>query len=141
MTVDTTTTVGSRANAMRVRSFITTQIRHGDTTLTTEGVISELNRLYDFRDEQVESFLEENLSLAGLLFEAHKKALEFFGPEVQMALEMVADPEALGDRQLFVLIHTGLSRREARARLSELDTAWWLDTLPSAEGKMEIDLD
>ena len=103
--------------------------------------ISELNRLYEFKDDLVESFLKENPSLGSLLFEAHKIIQEYFDPEVAMALEVVADPEALGDRQLFVLIRTELARQEARAHLAELDQGWWLDALPATEGKMEIALE
>jgi hypothetical protein len=58
-----------------------------------------------------------------------------------MALEVVADPEALGDKQLFVLIRTEHARKVARGLLAELDQAWWLNALPAAEGKMEIALE
>ena len=89
----------------------------------------------------MQGFLEENPSLADLLFQAHKLIQEHFGSEVEAALEMVADPEALGDRQLFVLIRTELPRKEARERLAELDRGWWLNALPASEGKMEIALE
>jgi hypothetical protein len=108
----------------------------------TDGFISELNTLYEFKDGPVvESFLEENPSLGDLLFDAHEIIREHFGPETRMVLEVVADPEALGDKQLFVLIRTDLPRKDARARLAELDQAWWLYALPAAEGKMEIALE
>jgi hypothetical protein len=107
----------------------------------TDRLISELRELYEFKDDLVESFLEENPSLADLLFQAYKVIPEYFGPDVEMALEVVADPEALGDQQLFVLIRTELTRKEARDRLAELDQAWWLSALSGAEGKMEIALE
>jgi hypothetical protein len=108
----------------------------------TDGFINELSTLYEFKDGPVvESFLEENPSLGGLLFDANKIISEHFGPEVEMALEVVADPEALGDKQLFVLIRTEFPRKDARARLAQLDQAWWLYALPAAEGKMEIALE
>jgi hypothetical protein len=115
---------------------------HPSSGALDDKVINELkNDLYEFKDDQVESFLEENPALADLLYQAHKMIPEFFGPEVKMALEVVADPEALGDKQLFVLIRTDLPRREARQHLSDLDQAWWLSALPAAEGKMEIALE
>lgn len=115
---------------------------HSKTAAPTDGWISDLNSLYDFKDPLVvESFLEENPSLADLLSEAYKVILGRFGPGVKMALEVVADPEARGDKQLFVLIRTDLPRREARQQLSDLDQAWWLSALPAAEGKMEIALE
>jgi hypothetical protein len=116
--------------------------RSGDgSTKAQDGFIGELNQLYEFKDGQVEGFIEENPSLADLLFEAYKIIPGHFGPETGMALEMVADPEALGDKQLFLLIRTELPRKVALERLSELDRAWWLDMVPEAEGRMEIALE
>jgi hypothetical protein len=106
-----------------------------------DGFISVLNQLYEFKDDSVKGFLEENLSLGSLLLEAHAVIRKHFGPEVKMVLEVVTDPEAVGDQQLFVLIRTELSRKEARAHLAELDRGWWLNALPATEGKMEIALE
>jgi len=112
-----------------------------DKATPADELISELNGLYEFKDDLVENFVVENPSLSGLLFEAYKIIPGFFASEVKMALEVVADPEALGDRQLFVLIRTVLPRKEARQGLAELDQEWWLNALPRAEGKMEIALE
>lgn len=106
-----------------------------------EGFASALNQLYEFKNGSVRDFLAENPFLGSLLFKAREVIRNYFGPEVAAALEVVADPEALGDRQLFVLIRTDLSRKEARALLAELDRGWWLDALPASKGKMEIALD
>jgi hypothetical protein len=111
------------------------------TTAATDGFISELRRLYKFRDDLVESFLEENPSLGSLLFEAYKIIPDHFGSEVETALEVVADPEAPEDRELFVVIRTELPPMKARALLSELDQGWWRDVSPVAEGKMEFALE
>lgn len=105
-----------------------------------ERHVGELGELYEFNNGAVEGFLAEHPSLADLLFQTHERIGEYFGSGVEAALEVVADPEALGDRQLFVLIRAGLPRREARARLAELDRGWWMDALPAAEGRMEITL-
>lgn len=144
---------------VQARKTVTTSIHRDDTTLPerlnevyyeaafvgqaffTSGFISQLKKLYEFRDGLVESFLEENPSLGNLLLEAYRKIPEHFGPEVEMALEVVADPETLADKQLFVLIRPELLRKDARARLAELDRGWWLDALPAADGKMEIALE
>jgi hypothetical protein len=117
------------------------QTTYADEATLADGFISALNELYEFKGNLVESFLRENPSLSGLLFGAYGAIHQYFGSEVKAALEVVADPEALGDRQLFVLIRTKLSRKEARVHLAELDRGWWLGALPQAEGKMEIALD
>jgi hypothetical protein len=111
------------------------------TAALGNGLAGALNPLYEFRGDSVRDFLTENPYLGGLLFEAYKVIDDHFGPKAKTALEVVADPEALGDRQLFVLIRTELPRKEARARLAELDRTWWFDALPASKGKMEIALD
>jgi hypothetical protein len=117
------------------------QTTFADKATLADGIISVLNQLYEFKGDTAKGFLEENLSLSGLLFEAYEVIRKHFGPEVEMALEVVTDPEALGDKQLFVLIRTELPRKEARAHLAELDQAWWLNALPATEGKMELALE
>ncbi len=107
----------------------------------TEGFLGELSGMYEFRDNMVESFLEENPSLASLLFEAYKIIPDYFGSEVEMALEVVADPEAPEDMELFVVIRTELLPMKARVLLHELDQGWWRDVSPAAEGKMEFALE
>ncbi len=149
----TETTRWASSDALRTTTAL---IRRDDVPLTTRlneayrrdefaqkaVLTSALNGLYAFRGGSiVEGFLAENPALSDLLFEAHREVSGHFGPGVEMALEVVADPEALGDRQLFVLVRTELPRREARTRLAELDRDWWLDALPAAGGKMEIALE
>src|SRR5829696_7385381 len=70
--------------------------KEGQGHLITDGFISELSKLYEYRGDAsvVEAFLEENAFLSRLLFAAHKAIHERFGPDVQSALEVVADPEA-----------------------------------------------
>ena len=109
--------------------------------ILADGFVSTLKTLYEFKDDSPESFLRENLALSGLLFRAYGEIRKHFGSEVKTILEVVADPEAPSDGQLFVLIRTELPRREARTRLAELDRGWWLRVLPTADGKVEIALD
>lgn len=117
------------------------EIPDANTAAVRDGFADALNPLYEFRGDSVRGFLTENPFLGGLLFEARTVIDEHFGSETKTALEVVADPEALGDRQLFVLIRTELPRKDARARLAELDRTWWFDALPASKGKMEIALD
>lgn len=118
-----------------------TQTADAHRAIFAAGFASALNPLYEFRGDSVRGFLAENPFLGSLLFEAHEVIRKHFGPKVETALEVVVDPEALGDRQLFVVVQTELPREEARVRLAELDRGWWLDALPASKGKMEIALD
>ncbi len=108
-----------------------------------EGLIRRLRRRYEFRGgTAVKDFLKDNPFLFQLLFEAYDKIREkYFGPRASMALEVVADPEAPRDQQLFVVIQTRFRPKIAHALLSELDRGWWLDALPAAQGKMELSLE
>ncbi len=138
---------GARAELLRYPpstwfKFVSpTQAAAAQEVAFADGLAAALNPLYEFRGDSVGEFLAENPSLGSLLFEAHHVIRKRFGSEVETALEVVADPEALGDRQLFALIRTELPRKEARARLAELDRTWWFDALPASKGKMEIALD
>ena len=110
--------------------------------IITEKSISRLRKLYEFRGGLiVERFLRENSFLNMLLLEAYEEIRKHFHGGTRTALEVVADPEAQEDQQLFVVIRTSFSPKVARALLSELDHDWWLDALPEAEGRMEISLE
>lgn len=108
-------------------------------------VIRKLHRLYEFRGVReglaVENFLQENSFLGSLLFEAYEEVRNHFGFGVRIALEIVADPEAQEDQQLFVVIRTKFPPKAARVLLSGLDQDWWLDALLKAQGKMGISLE
>jgi hypothetical protein len=108
----------------------------------TEGSVSRLRKLYEFRGGLiVERFLRDNPYLNVLLLEAHEEIREHFDLGTRTALEVVADPEAQEDRQLFVVIRTKFPPKVARALLAELDRDWWLGALPRTQGKMELTIE
>lgn len=100
-----------------------------------------LSSLFTFRDPQaVVSFLRKNDFLVPLLIEANKEIKKHF-PESQTYLELVSDPEAVDEWQLFLYISTKLAPREARPILKRLDNEWWLAALERAQGKLCISLE
>jgi hypothetical protein len=133
----------TRTTSTRVRRITTESKRSHDRIFTERfNDISELSSLYEFRDDQaVESFLEENAFLGSLLFLTHKRAREYFGPGVRLAVKVIKDPEVGEDRRLFVLIPTEMHPDEALDRLDELYDDWWLDVLSKADHKMSIDVE
>jgi len=101
-----------------------------------------LERLYIFRETQeVSRFLEDNPFLVLLLLEAYGQIDRYFGPYPRVFLEVVTDPEAPEDRELFALIYTGLTPDEALDRLDHFDRDWWLDASHTAQGKLCIDVE
>lgn len=112
------------------------------TVLFLEHQIIRIRSLYDFRRlTQVTDFLRENKFLIPLLFEVYGKIGSYFSPSTRVVLEVVSDPEADDDVELFVLIQTYANPKEARACLDRLDEEWWLSVLHRAKCKMNIDLE
>lgn len=106
------------------------------------GTISSLRKLYEFRGGLVvERFLRDHRFLNRLLLDAYEEIREHFGVGTRAVLEVVTEPEAQEDQQLFVVIRTKFPPKAARVLLAELDQEWWMDTLPAAQDKMEFALE
>jgi uncharacterized protein (DUF1810 family) len=101
--------------------------------------VESLERLYAFRKrEEVVQYLARHRFLGPLLREAHGKIAEYFGPSPEVVLEVVTDPEAEDDRELFAFIRTPLPPEEALRELERLDQEWWLGEADQADGKLCI---
>jgi len=109
---------------------------------TLDFKIQLLEGLYIFRQPaEVRRFIEERQFLISLLEEAYTKIEKYFGPYPQVFLEVISDPEATDDRQLFAFIGTHLSPDKALDTLERFDEEWWLDVLDQAQGKLCIDIE
>jgi len=101
-----------------------------------------LERLYIFREpKEVSRFLEDNPFLILLLLETYGQIERYFGPYPQVFLEIVTDPEASDNHELFALIYTSLTPDDALDRLDRLDRDWWLDASRTSQGKLCIDVE
>lgn len=95
--------------------------------------------LYDLtRPDEVLQFLSSHLFLVPLLIEARDKIADIFGHESRVVLEVITDPEAPADRELFAFVRTALPADKALQKLGQLDQDWWLDRLDDAQGKLCI---
>ena len=111
------------------------------TVRVHQGEIQWLERLYTFRERSdVLWFLERYPFLVPLLLEAYGKIGDYF-PYSQVFLEVVTDPEAVGDYQLVVFIATNFDPDEADDRFERFDEDWWLDALDQAQGVLCINLE
>jgi len=107
-----------------------------------EFEIQLLEQVYTFRGHgEVSRFLERYPFLVPLLLEAYSKFWNYFGPHPRVFLEVVTDPEAPDDRELFALVCTSLTPDEALDRLDQFDRDWWLDASYTAQGKLCIDVE
>lgn len=109
---------------------------------TIEPVLQSLKQLYIFRrSEKVSEFLDTHPLLVPLLVEAYSRIGDYFGPQPQVILEVVTDPEAMDDRQLVAFIRTDLHPAEALARLDRLDKDWWFEASHRSLGKLCLHLE
>lgn len=101
--------------------------------------VQMISAWYDFAErDEVVRFLGSHPFLAPLLIEARLKIAEVFGHASRVVLEVITDPEAPADRQLFAFVQTDLPPDEALQKLNQLDQEWWLDKLDEAQGKLCI---
>jgi len=108
---------------------------------SSDAFHSNIENLYLFRDaNEVRSFLEENPFLIPLLQEAHIHIKEYF-PDSDVVLEVVTDPEIMGEKELVASIVVEQNVEEACETLDRLDEEWWLDTLDTAQGQLHIGLE
>ena len=99
-----------------------------------------LENLFTYRrPQEVKELLAAHPYLASLLMEAYGKINECFGSQTEIVLELVSDPEADDDRELFAFIQTNLSPEAALERLDRLDQEWWLDASAAAQCQLCID--
>jgi len=107
-----------------------------------EPVLQPFEQLYTFRrPSEVLEFLNAHPFLVPPLMEAHGKIAQYFGPFPDVVLEVVTDPEAENDRELFALVQTDLSPDEALHRLDRLDQEWWLEASLQARCLLNIDVE
>lgn len=101
-----------------------------------------LSRVYTIDDQAaVGSFLRAHPELMGVLAQAATHLRRLFGPEPQVALEVVVDPEAEQCAQLVAYVCTVLPVEEALARLRRLDEEWFLDQLDLVGGLFNFNLE
>jgi hypothetical protein len=103
--------------------------------------IERLQEIYSFlRKEEVAGFLESYPYLVPLLFEACPQVRKHFGCDAPVFLEVVTDPEATDDRELYALIGTRLPPEAALEKLERFDNEWWSAVLDRAQCKLCIDV-
>lgn len=86
-------------------------------------------------------FIRRHPSLADLLIEAYAPLTDSFGPNPQVLLSVISDPEEAGLDELVGSIRTPLEPDEALERLDAFDEYWFLDQLNRANGKLNFNLD
>jgi len=104
--------------------------------------LSRIEEIYSLRDPPtIRQFLRTYPQLIDVLLEAYDYLRKYFGPDLQVTLEVVSDPEVEGMDELFAYILTSLPVDEALARLDRLDKEWFLDQLDRVDGRFNFNLE
>ena len=104
--------------------------------------LHQIEEMYSLRNvAAVRGFLRAYPQLVEVLLEAHIYLQKYFGPDPQVTLAVVSDPEVEGMDELFAYILTPLPVDEALARLDRLDEEWFLDQLDRVGGQFNFNLE
>ncbi len=107
----------------------------------TDRAWPSIEGFYTVQDEDtIFAFLRKHPEINVLLIEARRPLSKLFGPNPQVELRVVSDPEAEGFEELFGYIRTSLPVEEALAQLDAFDEAWLLNALDRANGKLNFNL-
>ncbi|MDQ1261953.1 MAG: hypothetical protein QG575_1134 [Euryarchaeota archaeon] len=111
----------------------------GDAKLSHDMVF--LNNKYTLKTAaDVYDFIGNNPYLLPLLMEAYHRIRNYFPSEI-LFLEVVTDPDEIGDKQLVIYICTDLSPRDAIDKLDQLDDNWWLNASDASDSKLLIQVE
>jgi hypothetical protein len=102
----------------------------------------QLEEIYSLRHAAaIRRFLHAYPQLVEVLLEAHLHLQKYFGPDPQVILEVVSDPEIEDADELIAYIRTDLSADEALERLNGLDEEWFLDQLDRVGGRFNFNVE
>src|SRR5579859_7286475 len=111
------------------------------SSASSDAFYPNLENLYIFREaNEVTSFLQENPFLLPLLQDARIQIKRYF-PDSDVVLEVVIDPEIMGDKELVAFIVVEKNAEEASQALDRFDEEWWMNALHKAEDKLCITLE
>jgi hypothetical protein len=69
------------------------------------------------------------------------KPIRDYFPTETLFLEVMTDPDEVGEKELVIYICTGLKPEEAIEKLDRLDENWWLDASTISESKLLIQVE
>lgn len=101
----------------------------------------KIARWYSVRDPgRIEDFVHQRPLITKVLADAIDELPKYFGPQPDVVLERVIDPEFEEDDQLFAYIRTSLSADDALKRLERLDEDWFLAKIGQLDGAFNFNL-
>ncbi len=123
------------------QSLTPEQIAKGQTKSITEE-INTLHSKYEISNfEEVKTFLSRNLFLLSLLEEIPSKISQYFGGNQKLALQVFHEPDFSDSSEVWILVLTELTAKEARSLMNRFDKDWWLENLHKAACKLNIGIE
>ncbi|MCZ7568231.1 MAG: hypothetical protein M5U01_06545 [Ardenticatenaceae bacterium] len=120
-----------------VEIFVGTGYTHGP-----DLQIGLWEQLYTLRNpDRVRALVRDHPAVEALLLEARSHIERCFGEDVEIALEVVVDPEDRRERQLVAFIQTDLDPVQALDRLDQLDDEWAVSASRASGGAFLIHLE
>lgn len=106
-----------------------------------QGLVALTARYGLRRPEKVVAFLRRYPHRMPVLLQAAAVIPRSFGADVELVLQVDADPEGEAQHDaLFAIVRTKLGFDDANDRFDHL-LEWWLDTVPDGPGVLVIDLE
>ncbi len=104
---------------------VTLGLKQWQAHQATRVDLSKIESLYNLRQpDEIQNFLTEFPLLRQVLETAHPTLQNFFGPDIQLDLALVHDPEVENWRTLVVYILTSLPVDDVLNHLARFDEAW-----------------
>jgi len=100
----------------------------------------EVLNLYEIKvteQDVIREFVKDHSYLLPILKTAKDKIISVFGEKVRIFLELHHDPEE-DFEELFIVIKSLFSAKEARRLMNKLDNEWFLQILDKTQGKLSI---
>jgi hypothetical protein len=113
----------------------------GIDVVTFNLTMQKLEKEYVFIDrKQVIDFLRGYPFIVPVLLETYGEIKKHFTEDSQIALEVVANPEASDDTQLIasIKVKDTLSLEDVLEKLDAFDSEWWLSSMDKAQGRLCI---
>lgn len=125
----------------RHQSLTPEQIAKRQTKTIIEEIIALPSKYEISNFEEVKSFLSKNRFLISLLQEIPGKIYQYFGNSQKLALQVLYEPDFPDSSELWILVLTELTAKEARSIMNEFDKDWWLKNLYKASCKLNVGIE
>jgi len=109
--------------------------------VVSEGELALIDLFFDSADlVDTRRYVQGHPWVFELLIESVAHVSRVFGPQSRVTLELVSDPSAPADEELFALIPCSLGGQVGRELLRNLDTSWWLNASTRSHNDLIFDI-